>query len=145
MLIIGKHMATIREHRLSEIAGKEVVKIDCTTEAGDETQVLVWLTEKAMGIARHQLRLCGHDIDKRGLEDLHAEPYLLAGNVISILVEDWKGQLRAQIQTNSEPSKKRLAELTQQLRACKKSNEPEIPAQTEAGPPMLDAGGDLPF
>jgi hypothetical protein len=144
MLTIGKHQATIREHRLSEIGGKEVVRIDCVTEAGDETQVLIWFTEKSMGIARHQLRLCGYDIDKRGLEDLHTEPQLLAGHIIPILVEDWKGQLRAQIQTNSEPSKKRMKELTAQLRACKKDNgEPEIPP-TPLHPSAVPAGDDDP-
>ena len=140
MLTIGKHMATIREHRLSELAGKEVVRIDCTTEAGDETQVLVWLTEKAMGMARHQLRLCGHDIDKRGLEDLHAEPFLLAGHVVPILVEDYKGNLRAQIQVNSEPTKKRMIELTQQLRACKKDGEESVVAFV--APPANDTPFD---
>jgi hypothetical protein len=150
MLTIGKHMATIREHRVSEMAGKEVVRISCVTEDGDDTQVLVWLTEKSMGIARHQLRLCGLDIDKDGLEILNENSYLLSGHAVPILVEEWKGQMRAQIMLNSEPSKKRMAELTTQLRACKRDEELPVPsaavrAETQATVDDFDPNEELPF
>jgi len=128
----------IREHRLSEINGKEVVKLDGPTEEGDETQCMIWLTEKAMGIARAQLRLCGFDIDKQNLSVLQDEPFLLAGKTVPIITEDFKGNLRSTIMLNSAPGKKRCHELTTMLRAAKKHDEQAVSAATVAPPNPAD-------
>jgi hypothetical protein len=125
------HTFTIREHRLDTIAGKEVVKLDGSVESGDETQVTIWLTEKAMGIARVSLRLCGFDIDKNDLSVLDEEKYMLAGKHVQVMTDEWNGHLRSQVVTNSAPGKKRCKELTQMLRSAKRENgEPPINATT---------------
>jgi len=124
MLTIGKHEAEILDHTIREIGDKDAVSLQC--QIGDEiTEVLIWLTEKSMGIARRQLDLCGFDVDTNFLTRLIAEPTLLAGKRISVIVEEYKGKLRAAILLDPTPSKKRLAEMTAQLRAAKKTEEEE--------------------
>jgi len=133
---IGKNTVLITSNTVTEIAGKDVVKLTCesTDHAADPIDVIIWLTDKSMGIARAQLKLCGFDIDAEEFETLVAEPSKLKGTEIPILVEDWNGQLRASIMLNPTPSKKRLQELQTGLRAVKKGGET---------PPADDS--DLPF
>lgn len=130
-LRIGKHAATIVTHSLRNIGDKEAVSFMCRTEGDDDQfEVLIWLTEKAMGIARASLKLCGFSVDDADLWDLQGNQTLLAGNRINVLAEEWNGRMRAQILLQSEPTQKRAKEIQTQLRAVKKDTEDD---------------GDLPF
>jgi hypothetical protein len=127
----GLHEATICSHSLRNVAGREVVSLMCARDGDDEQfEVLIWMTEKSMGIARHQLKICGFPVDDRDLEELHAQPEMLAGRQITILAEDYKGRMTARVHLLDTPTKQRMKELQTQLRAAKSKDEED---------------GDLPF
>lgn len=107
---------TITEHSLRTIADKPVVQIRLDVD-GDMVNANIWLTERAMGIARQQLKRCGFDVDSQDLELLQTDPTLLAGNKVPLNIEDYKGQLQAKIRTQEAPPKKQIRALQEQLRA----------------------------
>jgi len=121
-LEIGTCKAKILNHSLAVIGDKMAVRINVETEHGDETDLLVFITDKSMGIARAQLKLCGFDVDTTLLEKLDADSRLLAGTEIPILIEPWNGKLRAGILLNPKPTKDAVAHAQAGLRAVKTGN-----------------------
>lgn len=115
-LEMGKYAATIRENTVTTLGGKEVVRLTVETDDGEETDVLVWMTKASMSIARQSLKLCGFDPEKHTVEDMFVNPKLLAGNKVTIIMEDYQGKLRASLMLNPAPTKHRMAELTKGLR-----------------------------
>ena len=103
----------------------------------------IWLSQKAMGMARKSLKAVGFDIDKYDISDLEANGEALAGNKCSIDVrsEEYpagsgKYNLKvAFINPLYEPlSKERSAKLTDLLRKAKKDDEPKgLPAKPNGG------------
>lgn len=134
----GCHFVEILSHDIRNIGDKEAVVLVALLPDGDTTDVLIFLTEKSMGIARRSLRLCGFDPDKQSLSDLTDNPELLKGRKVSILAEEWNGKIRANIMLNPEPTKKRVHALDSMLRAAKSDNEDPIP-------PATSTDEDLPF
>ena len=132
----GLYDATIKSHSVGATnSGTPYVKLACEANSED-VSVFIYLSEKAMGMARASLRKCGFDCDKQDLSDLRDKPGLLAGTVVQITFEDDETYgARGQILLSSI-SDRRLKELTGQLRAVKKK-----------GSTTADDGedGDLPF
>lgn len=137
-LPIGKNTVVITSNTVTEMSGKEVVRLFCESRelAADPINVLIWLTKKAEGIARAQLKVCGFDIDKEKLKTLVSDPERLKGKMIPVLVEEWNGRLQASIVTNTTPSDSRLDEIEAGLRTVKKSGETPVVKEEEE---------DLPF
>lgn len=134
-----RYMATIESHRLRSIADKLVVEIVASTEDGAVTP-LVWLTEKAAGVARAQLRVCGFDVDKLDTWELQENPSLLAGNLIPVEIEEYNNKIQARIPTSDAPGKKAVASMTAALRKAKRDGEPPVSAQKSAA-----SADDVPF
>jgi len=122
MIDVGQNMAVIQSNTLTQLAGKEAVRLTCTV-GDDEIDVLIWLTEAAAGIARTCLKTCGFRVDEQSLSDLIDKPDLLKGREIPILVEEWNGRLQAQIVLNATPTKKRVLEIEKTLRDVKKKDD----------------------
>jgi hypothetical protein len=122
-LEIGFCELKIKEHTIREAAGKEVIDIICENAAGETINATIWLTAKAFGIARKSLKVIGFDVDSRKLAELLDTPKLLAGNKFPAEIEEYRGELRANVRIGADPPKKtRLEELEAGLRAAKKGN-----------------------
>lgn len=117
-LEIGKYEAEIRANTVQTFGDKEAVKLYCDV-AGEQADVMIWISDKSYGIARRSLSLCGFDIDKDSLGELIRNPKLLAGRKVAVLVEEYNGKTRAGIWLNPEPPAKRIAALDKALRAAK--------------------------
>jgi hypothetical protein len=128
---MGVCKAIIRSHSLGAINDKLVVRIQVDTDHGDDTELLVWVTDKSYGIARAQLKVCGFDSDKTPLGELDKNPELLAGTEIPILVEPYNGKLRPSILLNPKPTDAAITKAQAGLRQVKKGN--------------ADTDDDLPF
>jgi hypothetical protein len=123
-LEIGRTTATIEGNAILMRGDKETVSLILTTASGDSIRATVWLTPKAMGMARGQLKVCGYDVDKQSLCELDADPNLLAGKTIPIEIEEYAGTLQAKVCTSEAPSNKRMKELDKALRDVKKDRAP---------------------
>lgn len=149
---MGLHRVEIASTSLAVLGDKPAIRVVVRFADGEETDVVVWLTEKAIGIARQQLKKCGFDPDMEDLQILDDDPTRLAGNKIDIIVEEFNGKLRAQIPLKTTPSKKEVTRLQGLLRSIKK-DDPAPKANTSphaegavlnpiSGEPMED---DIPF
>lgn len=127
MLTIGKHNVKIISHTVRGIGDKDAVSIQAQMDDGETLDVLVWLTNKSMGIARRALGLCGFDCDKQSICDLADNPRLLAGRRVDILVEEYNGKLRGQILLDPATPQAKMRQFDAELRAAKKADEDDIP------------------
>lgn len=113
-MLPGKYVATIEENDIrSAGSGTEFIYIRVSID-GEGMPIQIWLTEKAMGMARAQLRQCGFDPDRDSLSKLAEDSGLLRGRQVPVEVyeEEYKGHLnlKAKIQTGTV-GKKRIAAL----------------------------------
>ncbi len=139
-LDIGRrYLATIRSHRLRTLGDKAAVEIVADTEDGPAIP-LIWLTEKAAGMARAQLRVCGFDVDARDMWELDDNHELLSGNMIPVDIEEYNGKAQARIPTSDTPTKKAISVVQTALRAAKKDNEKPIETQRATA-----TAEDIPF
>jgi hypothetical protein len=131
----------ILDHTLRSFGDKSAVSIRVKTDEQDDAEVLIFLTAKSMNIARAQLKRCGFDVDARDLGDLVDNPHLLAGRRVGVRFEEWKGNLRPQIDISGAPPKDELERLTASLRAAKSKS--EGPSFADDPPPPGDE--EIPF
>lgn len=139
MLEIGHHKGLIVGHSSAIINGKEAIRI--TVEIAGEEQnhnVLIYLTDKSIGMARASLKACGFDPDKQDLAEIDCMPPCLQGKVVDLIAEEWNGKLRLSINLSQRMDKTKLSSLTQALRDVKKS-------KGDASPPAHREDGDIPF
>ena len=129
---IGRHTVTIVEGNIITVNDKPVCSVRVTFSDGEEADSFIFMTEKSMGMARAQLKVCGFDPDVTGVDALVDNPGLIAGKVIDVVVEDYNGRLQVKIPTRSTPPKSTLDRLTKGLRAAKGKNEESAPASTAA-------------
>lgn len=120
-MIEGHYTATIDENDIRAAgSGTEFVYLRVVFENDETMPIQIWLTEKAMGMARAQLRQCGFDADKDSLAVLSENNAFLRGRKVPVEVytEEYKGRetLKAKIQTNAV-SKKRIESLGKMLRS----------------------------
>ena len=132
----GLAKARIVSHTIREIGDKEAAVIRFEHPCGEVVEALVFMTVKSMNMARAQLKRCGFDPDTQELDELVEKPTLLAGNLVEILVEEYKGKRQAKINLNEALGKTRLKSLSLALRHAKNKNDDDAP------PP---AGDDIPF
>lgn len=135
--------AAIVSHGLNTISTQkgdtDIVRFLLDVE-GDQYPAVIWLTPKAMGIARAQLKKCGFDIDARLLTDLEDDQTLLAGNIVPVEVEEYKGKLQVRILAREPIKRERFSALTESLRAAKQSGEEPV-----SGSHNVVADDDIPF
>ena len=132
----GLAKCRIVSHTVRDFGEKEAVSIRVQHPIGATIEALIWLTPKAMGMARAALKKCGFDSDTHDVQELVDNPTLLEGEEVEIIVQDYKGQRQASVNLRTAPSKKRLSEITKSLRDAKKSD-------ADAAPPP--SGDDIPF
>lgn len=140
----------IRSHKFREVGQKQtpLFELTCELRSGDEIVVNIWMSEKAMGMARRRLKLCGFDPDRMSLADLQRNPRLLAGNVIKkVDVEVDRYGPKGEIPLKQEVDEDLLGRLTAGLRSAKKG--PEEPVNTERADPPRETpqtyDDDIPF
>lgn len=114
----------IVRHGLGISSGKSTPFVNVVFDVdGEQIPAQIWITDKAMGMARQKLRKCGFDVDKCNLRELEDNHELLAGNAVDLDItdEEFNGQtrLKCEIVTRSVPDKKRCDQLTQALRNVK--------------------------
>ena len=79
MLPYGSYEAEIIENSVRDFGTKSAVVLYVRNDDGADGEVLIFLSEKAMGMARASLKRCGFDIDTRDLEELANDRKVLAG------------------------------------------------------------------
>lgn len=126
----GKYQATIEENDLRFAGtGTEFVFLRVSIE-GDSIPVQIWLSDKAMNMARAQLKLCGFEFGKDKLASLLEDPKYLAGRPIPVEIyeEEYNGKtnLKARIVTASL-TKKRVAELDKKFTSGSSDDNDDIP------------------
>ena len=77
---------------------------------GDESmEAVIWITEKSVGMAHKALKNCGFDSDAQDLSELQANPALLRGKDVEVLVSDEPPYgLKVEIMLNSPLSEAKL-------------------------------------
>lgn len=135
--------AQVVSHELGTISTQkgetDIVRFMLDVE-GDQHPAVIWLTPKAMGIARAQLKKCGFDIDARLLTDLEDNRALLAGNIVPVEVEEYKGKLQVRILAREPIKRDRFDALTESLRAAKQLGEEPVSESHN-----VVADDDIPF
>lgn len=115
----GDYDGEILTNDIRAINGKEYVllMVKCSDAFDQQTiAVKIWLTPKAIGMARGALKLCGFDINKDDLAVLAEDKVRLAGRVVPVVVEDQgKYGLQGSVKLD-RVGVKRLGQLTQALR-----------------------------
>ena len=147
----GIYNATIINNGMAATpGGSEYVALRCAfdelDENGDSVVMVakVWLTEKSMGIARGQLRLCGFDCDTQDIEELNLNPDLLRNVRIKLDVQDKpKYGLQASVFMGQDIGRDRMARITSALRAAKKNDEPDVAVPGESA--IAPSGDGIPF
>lgn len=136
----GTHVARVLEHsiKISENTGTWSVYVLFELEDSKEKiGGYVWLTDKAMGIARKSLKAIGFDPDAQNISVLDDDPVLLAGNrcQLDIAEETYKDETSMKVKwINPIPkpkSKKSMDQFTTALRNAKKTG--------------AEVGEDIPF
>jgi hypothetical protein len=120
MLELGPTKGRILSHRTKMLGDKIAVSIQCETPSGEKCEALIFLTEKAMNMARRSLKVCGFDVDAHLLEEIDTNPTLLAGNLVPLMVDEWNGKIQVKIDLDSRADKGALMSATSKLRAAKK-------------------------
>jgi len=140
---IGTYEVEIESHTISIRGNKEAVILRCIMPDNERIQVPIWLTAKSMGIAKRSLKMCGFEwTETNPISDLTDKSTLLAGNRFTILVEEYAGKLRPQVLLDTEPTKKRLAEIQGWLRT---SGDGEAGPQRQDASPREPEDDTLPF
>lgn len=121
---------------------------------GEELTAAIWMTEKALPIARAQLKKCGFPIDEHDLTEVGE--WIASGHrEVEVIVESYEGRngaisYRGAIETGANRlAKDDLSKLTGALRAVKKQDgeeaAPQKPApRTPAASPSRPAAGAKP-
>lgn len=141
---------TVLRATLGESKGKGTPYIGLTVRMpdGDEIRGDIWLTDKALGRARRQLKVLGFDIDAH---DLDAVERALVGQTADFRVEsdDYGGQVRYKasvVTSESSVDPAKVASLTAKLRAAKGGNRDAGPGSdapaTRGAPPAARMPGD---
>ena len=140
---------TVVRATLGESKGKGTPYIGLTVRMpdGDEIRGDIWLTDKALGRARRQLKVLGFDIDAH---DLDAVERALVGQTADFRVEsdDYGGQVRYKasvVTSESSVDPAKVASLTAKLRAAKGGNReagPGADAPPSRGAPPARMPGD---
>lgn len=131
----GRYQGTIEENDIRSTGKTDYVFLRVNVEGQGVHPVQIWLTPKAMGMARAQLRQCGFEPDKDSLASLAEDNVLLRGRPVPIeLYEDDYGgriQLKAKIVTNTV-SKKKIGSLEAMLRDAGSTEPVSVVAPSEA-------------
>ncbi len=142
MIPVGPHKGVIVSHRSRMIGDKIAISFTC--KVGTESvEALVFITDKAMNMARRALKVCGFDIDKEELAMLDIKPTLLAGNPVSLVCELYNGKPQVKIDLDSRADVSALADVTRRLRAVKRRDD-DAGEPSEQGVASQDYG-DVPF
>jgi len=140
-LPLGSYEAEIVENSVRDFGSKSAVSLYVRSDDGADGEVLIFMTEKSMGIARASLKRCGFDVDTRDLEELANDRRLLEGMRVPLKVEDYKGKPSAKIDLSGPPPKTEMQRLTTALRTATKRG--EGPSFSDDAPPITD--DDLPI
>lgn len=132
--------ATIQSNRTRMTGSSLAVALQVKTEAGEPWEVMIFVTEKSANMARRQLKICGFDSDARELEELELNPRLLAGRVVPIKFEHYKGKPQARIDMDAPADRAELKRATSLLRNAKSGDGPSM--FDDVPPPSDD---DIPF
>lgn len=148
----GLYEVEIVSHEFQVKGDKETFVLHTrTVDTGEDMEVLIWFSEKAMGIARAALKICGFDCDARELTELDQDTTLLAGQRFTASVEDYRGRNSIGVLLRSKPTTGRLAAMSDALRQAKKSENgsagaPYVPAATQPVPgATFPKDDDIPF
>lgn len=127
---IGYFKAVVVSHKLAQTNSGALFVSMLFEHEGQNIPAKIFLTEKAMGMARRQLKRCGFDPDTTDVELLHTNQSLLAGNRVDIEVKDeGKYGLQASVMTSEPITKTAMKSATKALRAAKKASESEADAE----------------
>lgn len=159
MLATGTYHATVEKTWFTTSqAGTPglCVKVSIEDEWDKDVSLIgtIWLSEKAMPMARRQLRALGFDPDANDLDAI-GDTIDLVGNKVDVQLkeESYKGRTELRISmfggNAPPPSKQALSAASAALRAAKKkpdaaNPEPEAPP-AKVEPPAEDDGGEIPF
>lgn len=144
-LELGPHKGVIVAHRSKMIGDKLAIVVRCDVN-GETADATIYMTEKALGMSRRALKVCGFDIDKNDLSMLDIKPTLLAGNPVPLMVDEWNGKTQIKIDIDGRAEKAALEAMTKQLRAVKKSNNATAGAAASGGgAEAAEDFGDIPF
>ena len=120
--------------------GSAFAAIHCDCE-GEAVTAKIFLTEKAAGMARKSLSVCGFDIDKTHLSEL-SKPGLLAGNKVKLSFEE---HAQYGLQANiflGELTEKKVDALTKALRSAKGGDDKKKPGKSPKKVVEEATGGD---
>ena len=93
---IGRQRAVILSNSIETITTKAGDKPAVVLKVGigdDEGRVTIWLTDKALGIARKHLKTCGFDPDTEDFGVLLEDPSHLNGKEVDVIVEEKNGYM----------------------------------------------------
>ena len=146
----GNYQATVVKTRFGLTKNQNLqIGIQFSVEEGGVTEEIwgnVYLSEKAMGMARARLKACGFDCDSQSLCDLEEQPDMLAGNrtEIEVAIEEYNGNAQLKVvnigKGYESPGPDKLRKYDAALRAAKNRKEEEGGLDLDKiGPPPVSA------
>lgn len=145
----------IVDHVFKVVGDKKTPLLELACEIDDasgthDVRVNIWMSRKALPMARRALKLCGFDPDVHDLGDLQRNSRLLAGCVIpQVDVEVNQYGPTGTIPLRQRVDEDLLAKMTEAIRQVKQQDEPEVQKpQRQAVPNDPMAGyddSDIPF
>lgn len=128
----GVYEGVIQRNDVRQINGKEFVELLVEVEDNFERFTVptrIWLTDKAMNMARAALKRCGFDVAREEIGDLANEHEYLQGRPVTIKVESHaKYGLQGSIDLDRVSAKK-LGDLQRRLRSADDDGSPVVPAE----------------
>lgn len=147
----GTYIAKVLEHDvlINEKSGNWYIAFLLEVD-GEKMHHSIYLTPKAAGMARGQLKAVGFDSDKRSTAELSENKFLLAGAKCEVVVEDqeYNGKVYTRIARIQTPKvklgKKDASSLDKMLREAKKNRDEEALTTAQVEPPD-QPDDDIPF
>ena len=138
-LDLGDYVGTVVATQLVELGQNRTPALKVRVDVeGEVVEPVVWITPKALGMARQALKAIGFDIDGRNIEELDENPKALAGNPcpVRVVEDDYGGKLRKKAEiitsTAARIAKPRMDAITRALRDAASD---ETKAKNAASPP----------
>ena len=133
----------VLQNEIRKLGDHTVVSLTCASVGeGHPLNVLIWLTENSMNIARAQLKAAGFNVDDTALDMLQQDRSYLQGNTFQASAEEYNNRIsgRVVIQT---VTKAHLLKLQEGLRRARRRGEPEPPMEQDSDPEYSHE--DIPF
>lgn len=142
---VGNHEGTIISHRSKMLGDKIAMAITCKI-GNEQGEAMIFLTEKAAGMARRAFKVCGFDVDIHDVAELDVNQTMLAGRKIPLVVDLYNGKTQIKVDLDGRADRATLSSFTKKMREAKKRDDSDGGEAPVGEPGKTEPDyGDVPF